>query len=61
MPIVKRDLQPVQSDRLVIRDHEGDFLTAGPGCREHTTTLTDGSSLRVSVHGELRDADIRDP
>ena len=32
--IIKRDLQPVQSDRLVIVHHEGDLLTAGPGCRE---------------------------
>ena len=32
--IVETDPQTVQSDRLVILHHEGDLLTAGPGCRE---------------------------
>ena len=30
--IVELDLHAVQSDRLVILHHEGDLLTAGPGC-----------------------------
>jgi hypothetical protein len=30
--VVKFDPHAVQSDRLVIRHHEGDLLTAGPGC-----------------------------
>ena len=30
--IIELDLQAVHSDRLVIMHHEGDLLTAGPGC-----------------------------
>jgi len=32
--VVELDLHAVQSDQLVIVHHEGDLLTAGPGCHE---------------------------
>jgi hypothetical protein len=31
--VIELDPQTIQSDRLVIMHHEGDLLTAGPGCR----------------------------
>jgi hypothetical protein len=30
--VVEADLHAIGSDRLVILHHEGDLLTAGPGC-----------------------------
>ena len=33
--IVEHNRQRVQSDRVVILHHEGDLLTAGPGCCTH--------------------------